>query len=94
MLGFSLDQPVPVWVCALFINASQHMLHPSAGDYTIAESQSYDPVIAAVPMMVLVGLTGFLSLYLFRQAAAWIIGGGSQSQNGSPNQPLRPSALP
>lgn len=43
---------------------------PSAGDYTIPESQSYDPVIAAVPLMALVGLAGFLSVYLIRWGLA------------------------
>ena len=37
-----------------------------AGDYTITQSQGYDPVIAAIPLMVLVGLAAFLSLYLAR----------------------------
>ena len=38
----------------------------TAGDYTIPQSQSYDPVIAAVPVMALVALAAFLSLYLVR----------------------------
>lgn len=41
-----------------------------AGDYRITTSQSYDPVIASVPVMALVALAGFLSLYLIRQVGA------------------------
>jgi hypothetical protein len=37
-----------------------------AGDYKITQSQSYDSVIAAVPLMALVGLAGFLAFYLWR----------------------------
>jgi hypothetical protein len=39
-----------------------------AGDYVITTSQSYDPVIAAVPLMALVGLAAFLAFYLIRLA--------------------------
>jgi hypothetical protein len=39
-----------------------------AGDYVITTSQSYDPVIAAVPLMALVGLAAFLAFYLLRLA--------------------------
>ncbi|KAL4431621.1 hypothetical protein ABPG77_001463 [Micractinium sp. CCAP 211/92] len=39
------------------------------GDYRITTSKSYNPVIAAVPMMVLVALAAFLSLYLTRHRA-------------------------
>jgi len=46
--------------------------HPNpAGDYTITTSQSYDPVIAAIPVMVLGGLAAFLSLYLIRLRQGW-----------------------
>lgn len=38
----------------------------AAGDYSITESQSYDPVIAAIPLMVLAGLAAFLAFYLAR----------------------------
>lgn len=38
------------------------------GDYEITTSQSYDPVIAAVPVMALLALAAFLSIYLIRWA--------------------------
>ncbi|EFN53179.1 hypothetical protein CHLNCDRAFT_136987 [Chlorella variabilis] len=39
------------------------------GEYTITQSQSYDGVIAAIPLMVLAGLAGFLGFYLLRHHA-------------------------
>lgn len=48
-----------------------------AGDYKLTEAASYDPVIAAIPVMVLVALAAFLSTYLLRRAACWGLEGGS-----------------
>ncbi|KAL4458955.1 hypothetical protein ABPG75_013820 [Micractinium tetrahymenae] len=44
------------------------------GDYRITTSRSYDPAIAAIPVMVLVALAAFLSLYLVRHRALFASG--------------------
>jgi hypothetical protein len=53
-----------------------------AGDFTISVSQNYDPVIAALPLMVLATLASFLTVYLVRWGGGVGWDGGWSTKQG------------
>lgn len=49
-----------------------------------ASSKNYDPVIAAIPLMALIGLVGFLLAYLLFHPVVWRSGGEGRSTAPAP----------